>query len=349
MVNNNNKTQADEPLRPVQKKRATSYDVARVAGVSQSAVSRCFKEGASVSAKTRTKVENAAKKLGYQPNAIARGLITRRSNIVAVLITELSNLNYPELLSHLNKALGDKRIHILLFTLRSESDVDRVLNQVWQYQVDGIIAAAEFTNKQINTCNDRGTPLVFYNRIYSDSTVNSVCCDHEAGESLLVEYLINDNRKSFVVMSGPADSSVSTARTKGAISKLNESSVRVIQVEGDYGYEKARDLVREILDADTFKPDAIVCANDTMAIGCIDVLRHEYEINVPEQIAVVGFDGIAPAHWASYELTTVVQPVARMVEATVNMLLERIEDPELPAERRLFAGKVLSGSSAPSS
>ena len=76
MVNNNNQTKADESLRPMQKKRATSYDVARVAGVSQSAVSRCFKPGASVSAKTRSKVESAAKKLGYQPNAIARGLIT---------------------------------------------------------------------------------------------------------------------------------------------------------------------------------------------------------------------------------------------------------------------------------
>ncbi len=84
-------------------KRATSYDVARVAGVSQSAVSRCFKAGASVSAKTRAKVDGAAKSLGYQPNAIARGLISGRSNIVGVLITELTNLNYPQVLSQLNR------------------------------------------------------------------------------------------------------------------------------------------------------------------------------------------------------------------------------------------------------
>ena len=346
MEKNSNKLPTDSSLRPVQKKPATSYDVARVAGVSQSAVSRCFKEGASVSDKTRSKVESAAKKLGYQPNLIARGLITRRSNIVAVLITDLTNLNFPEVLFELNKALGEKDIHILLFTLRKESDVDEVLAQVWQYQVDGIVAAAQFTHEQINACNDRGTPLVFFNRIYSESSINSVCCDHEEGERLLVDSLMNDNRHSVVVMSGPAHSSVSTARTKGAISKLNERSARVIQVEGDYSYEKACDLIREILDADTFKPDAIVCANDTMAIGCIDTLRHEYDINVPEQIAVVGFDGVAAARWASYQLTTIVQPIERMVEATVNMLLERIEDPDLPAEKRLFAGKLLAGSSA---
>lgn len=335
-------------LRPVQKKRATSYDVARVAGVSQSAVSRCFKPGASVSAKTKAKVEAAAKTLSYQPNAIARGLITRRSNIVAVIINELTNLNYPEVLSQLNKALGDKGIHILLFTLGQESEVDKVLDQVWQYQVDGIIAAAQFTREQISTCNERGTALVFYNRIYQDSSINSVCCDHEEGERMLVDNLLYDNRKAFVVMSGPKDSSVSTARTRGAISRLNESDARVIQLEGDYSYERARDLTRELFDSNTFKPDAIVCANDTMAIGCIDTLRHEYDVKVPDDIAIVGFDGVSPARWASYEVTTVVQPVERMVEAAVTMLLERIEDPESPAEKRLFAGKLLRGTSAPS-
>ncbi len=338
---------SQQPLRPVQKKRATSYDVARVAGVSQSAVSRCFKPGASVSAKTKAKVEAAAKKLGYQPNAIARGLITRRSNIVAVIINELTNLNYPEVLSQLNKTLGKQGIHILLFTLDQESQVDKALDQVWQYQVDGIISAAQFSREQINICNDRGTPLVFYNRIYQDSSINSVCCDHEEGERSLVDNLLNDNRTSFVVMSGPKDSSVSTARTRGAISRLSESNARVIQIEGDYSYERARDLMRELFDSNTFRPDAIVCANDIMAIGCIDTLRHEYDINVPQEIAIVGFDGASPARWASYEVTTVVQPVERMVQAAVAMLLEHIEDPESPAEKRLFSGKLLSGTSAP--
>ena len=96
-------------------KRSTSYDVARVAGVSQSAVSRCFKPGASVSAKTRAKVESAAKALGYQPNAIARGLISGRSNIVGVLITELTNLNYPQILSELNRKFDEKDIHTKFF------------------------------------------------------------------------------------------------------------------------------------------------------------------------------------------------------------------------------------------
>ena len=288
-------------------KRSTSYDVARLAGVSQSAVSRCFKPGASISAKTRAKVEKAAKKLAYQPNAMARGLITRRSNIVAVIISDLTNLNYPEVLSQLSHRLSDKNVRILLFTLDRESDVDQILDQVWQYQVDGIIAAAQFTQQQIEACDERGIALVFYNRVYPESTVSSVCCDHAEGERLLVEVLVNNGRKSFVLMSGPKDSAVSTARAKGALTSLNKEAVNVVQVEGDYSYQKACDLVREIMQSNTFKPDAFVCANDTMAIGCIDTLRLEFGIQVPEQISVVGFQ---PPH-DSYQVDQAVPPPRR--------------------------------------
>jgi|TARA_B110000914_G_scaffold84116_1_gene74128 DNA-binding LacI/PurR family transcriptional regulator len=327
-------------------KRATSYDVARVAGVSQSAVSRCFKPGASVSAKTRAKVENAAKALGYTVNAIARGLISGRSNIVGVLITQLTNLNYPQILSELNRKFDEKDIHILLFTLDKESDVDKVLEKVWQYQVDGIIAAAQFTNTQISACQDRNIPLVFYNRLYPQNTVSSVCCDHYEGERALVEGLLNNGRKSFVVMSGPVDSSVSTARTKGAVAQLKGLPVDMVELEGDYSYERACSLTRSVMDSANPKPDAFVCTNDIMALGCLDTLRIEYKAKIPKDISVVGFDGVDAAAWLNYDLTTVLQPLERMVEAAVDMLMERIEVPELPAEKRLFAGSIRHGATA---
>ncbi len=314
--------------------------------MSQSAVSRCFKPGASISAKTRAKVEKAARQLGYQPNAIARGLITRRSNIVAVIISEPTNLNYPEVLSQLNRRLGERQVHILLFTLSRERDVNLALDQVWQYQVDGIIAAAQFTAEQIAACEDRGIPLVFYNRVYTQQGVSAVCCDHADGERQLIEGLLSNKRKNFVVMSGPADSAVSTARTKGAVTRLKQEKVNLMQVAGDYSYESAVECVHEVMSTKKFSPDAFVCANDTMAIGCIDTLRHDYGVAVPKDIAVVGFDGVGAAAWLSYDLTTVVQPVQRMVEAAVNMLLERVEDDSIPAETRLFAGQLRLGSSA---
>ncbi len=327
-------------------KRATSYDVARVAGVSQSAVSRCFKSGASISAKTRVKVERAAETLGYQPNAIARGLISGRSNIVAVLITELTNLNYPQVLSELHRKFSECDIRILLFTLDKESDVDKVLDKVWQYQVDGIIAAAQFTEGQISACQERGIPLVFYNRIYPQSTVSSVCCDHREGERALVEGLLNEGRSAFAVMSGPVDPTVSAARTQGAVERLEGFAKHIVELEGDYSYGLACRLTRQIMADGDFKPDAFVCTNDIMAMGCLDTLRIEYGVAVPSDIAVVGFDGVDAAAWLNYDLTTVVQPLERMVQAAVNMLLERIKEPKLLAEKRLFAGDIRHGSSA---
>ncbi len=104
--------------------RVTSYDVARQAGVSQSAVSRCFKPGASVSKKMRARVMKVAEDLGYQPNAIARSLITRRSNMVAVVISQQTNLYYPEVLVQLSQRFSERGVRVLLFTLEHESDSD---------------------------------------------------------------------------------------------------------------------------------------------------------------------------------------------------------------------------------
>jgi len=331
----------------VTRKRATSYDVARLAGVSQSAVSRCFKAGASVSEKTRAKVMQAANELGYQPNAIARGLITRRSNIVAVITTEATTLSYPEVLSKLNSEFESHGVHILLFTLHSESDVDHVLNQVWQYQVDGIIAAAQFSSTQIEACINRDIPLIFFNRVYPDISVSSVCCDHAEGERLLIGGLVDQGRRNFVVMAGPKDSAVSTARTQGAVAHLERVNASYQTLQGDYSYQTAYDLIASnISENKTDRPDAIVCANDVMAMGCIDALRNTHGLSVPSDVAVVGFDGVGPGRWQSYNLTTIAQPLDRMVEAAVTMLLERVDDPSLPAEKRLFAGHLVIGSSA---
>lgn len=345
MSMNTDKSSASSPL-PLGK-RATSYDVANRAGVSQSTVSRCFKADAKVSNKVRAKVETAARALNYQPNAIARGLITRSSNIVAVIISEPTNLYYPVLLSQLNRKFMEVGMHILLFTLRQESDINQVIDKIWQYQVDGIIAATSFEAEHIEACQSRQIPLIFYNRIYPDSNISSVCCDHAEGERQLVSGLLADGRKSFVVMSGPKDSAVSTARTMGALNRLRDEPVQITEVEGDYSYDSASRLVRQLMESGkTPYPDAFVCANDAMAIGCIDTLRHEYSVEIPQICAVVGFDGIPAALWLSYDLTTVEQQIVPMVNAAVTMLMERIKEPSLVAERRFFSGHLRRGSSA---
>ena len=281
--------------------------------------------------------------LGYQPNAIARGLITRRSNMVAVIV---SNLNYyPEVLSELSSRFTERGVHVLLFTLDHESDVGRTLNQVWQYQVDGVVAAAHLTAEQIQGFVKRNVPLVFYNRSYQDVPVSSVSCDQVEGERSLVSLLAGDGEhQSFAVISGPDDSVVSMQRTQGAIDRLADLNfVDIVLATGDYSYDSGRRAILEIVDRRGSPPDAVICANDMMAMGAMDGLRYTLGLDVPGDVSVVGFDGVRAAAWSSFDLATIQQPVESMAEAAVSMLMDRIDTYDLPPEKRLFSGALHRG------
>jgi len=327
--------------------RVTSYDVAKLAGVSQSAVSRCFKPGASVSKKMRERVMKAADELGYQPNAIARSLITRRSNLVGVILSDFTNLHYPEVLFELNQGFSNRGVHILLFTLHRERDIDEIIQQVFQYQVDGVVVATTLSPEQIDRFEKRNLPLVFFNRTIQDRSVSSVCCDQEAGERLLVNGLVNSGHTSFGVISGPEDSLVSIQRTAGACDRLIDLGFENVPiVQGDYTYESGQEGIHKLIKKLDGDLDAVICANDVMAIGCIDALRKDFSLAVPDDISVVGFDGIAPAIWSGYNLTTIRQPVEQMSDAAVDMILARVEEPDKSPEMRVFSGEMRPGGSA---
>ncbi len=324
----------------------TSYDVARLAGVSQSAVSRCFRKGSSISPKTRTRVLEAAEQLGYHPNAMASGLITRRSNLVAVLISNLTNLYYPEVLAEITSRLSDHGIRVLLFALQAESDVDAVLDQVWRYRVDGAIVAARLSSTQLRDFARRHVPVVLYNRFGEGEPVASVCCDSAGGERQLVDRLVAAGHRDFGIIAGPDDSYVSQERVAGAQQRLLELGLQPVVVKGAFDYASGEAGLRALMAMADHRFDALICANDLMAIGAIDCARHSFGMTIPRDLSIVGFDGVSPALWSSYRLTTVRQPVRRMTEAAVAMILERIEDPELPPEVRTFAGAFVEGESA---
>lgn len=325
-------------------KPVTSYDVARAAGVSQSAVSRCFTPGASVSKATRAKIMKAVDALGYRPNAIARSLITQRSNMVAIIV---ANIGYhPELTATLSRCFTERGLHILLFTIEHERDADRVVDQIWQYRVDGVIAAVHLPRRHVETFAKRKMPLVFINRLYADVAANSVCCDQIEGERALVDRLLAAGSTRFGIISGPSDSVVSTQRVDEARARLRSAGIDTVAIsEGSFDYESGRAAFKDLTTQLEGPPDAVICANDMMAIGCIDGARHDFGLQVPEDVSVVGFDGLSPAFWASYQLVTIRQPLAPMVEAAADMLLARVDNPALGAERRMFSGELVDGRS----
>lgn len=327
-------------------KKVTSYDVAREAGVSQSAVSRVFRPGLSVSQKTRDKVMTAANRMGYRPNAIARMLITKQSGMVAVIVSSRANVNYPEVLSQVSKQLAAQNKRVLLFTLDDPDGVDELFEQIWTFQVDGVIAlAAHFESHRLAQFEEHDIPVVLYNRNVPDSMANTVCCNHELGIKQLITELEKNNPKKYLVLSGPKDSDVANERREIAISLLKQFDVEDVSIlYGDYSYQSGRDCLAKWLQENP-APDAIICSNDTMAIGVIDEARENNSIHIPNDISVVGFDGITSSAWLSYQITTIKQPVEQLVKAAVAMLLERIETPDLPPEARVLTGVLIKGNS----
>ncbi len=265
--------------------------------------------------------------------------------MVAVIISNLTNLYYPEVLAELTQRLSERGARVLLFALQAESDIDGALDQVWRYQVDGAIVAARLSSAQLLAFAARGTALVLYNRASDDAPVASVSCEFAAGELLLVDGMIASGCTRFAIIGGPEDSSVGEARVNGARDRLALAGLTTVPIDrGDFSYEGGHAAAHRLLAR--HRLDAIIAANDVMALGAMDAARLDLGRAIPESLSIVGFDGVAPAKWRSYNLTTVRQPVGRMTAAAVAMLFERIDDPHLGAERRLFSGDLIVGNTA---
>lgn len=326
-------------------RRATSYDVARLAGVSQSAVSRCFKPGSSISGKMRERVMKAAKELEYQPNAIARGLITQRSNLVAVLVSGRLNLYYPEALFKITEELSAAGLRALLFTVETEEDAEAVIEQAWQFQVDGVISASHMSQEQYQLLEKRKIPVVFFNRYFADHPNTVVYCDPTEQVEELADRLAELGHERAALINGPMDNMVSRERMKMSKSALAKSGLKVVaEVQGDFSYESGAAGLQELQQA-AEQPSVIICINDMMAMGCIDEARSVLGLNVPQDLSIISFDGIGMSQFASYELTTIRQPIGRMSEAAVRMITERVERPDQSHEKRVFEGAVIQGGS----
>lgn len=327
-------------------RRATSYDVARLAGVSQSAVSRCFKAGASVSKKMREKVMKAAETLEYQPNAIARGLITQRSNLVAVLVSGRLNLYYPEVLFRLTEELSREGLRVLLFTVESEDEAEDVIEQAWQFQVDGLISASHLSKAQFETLTKRKIPVVFFNRYFTDVSTNVVYCDPAAQVRELTDRLVQLGHRRFGLVRGPETNMVSRERARLVEEALAGHSLELrAEAVGDFTYESGAAALQELMENGSEVLTAIICVNDMMAMGCMDEARHVLELNVPADLSIASFDGIGTAQFASYEITTIRQPIGRMCEAAVDLISARAEKPDQSNEKRVFEGALIEGRS----
>jgi DNA-binding LacI/PurR family transcriptional regulator len=335
-------------IKGVRRRPATATDVARLAGVSQSAVSRAFTPGASVAEETRARIAEAAASLGYRPNAIARSLVSRRSRVIGVVAAYLQNHFYPDVLERLSAALRQEGYHILLFTTDAASAADPLLEEIIAYRVDALIlASTSLSSALADECRAAGIPVLLFNRTTAAGDVASVTGENRRGGQVIAEFCVACGHRRPAFVAGIENSSTSRDRERGFVERLAELGAPVpMRAVGEYRFDRAAEAARDLLSRPE-RPDFIFCGNDHMAMAISDVVRHEFRLRVPEDVALVGFDNVAPADWPSFDLTTFSQPAGPMVDRAVAMVLELIEEPRTPIRHETVRGELFLRRSTP--
>ncbi len=328
-------------------KKVTSLEVAKLAGVSQSAVSRVFTPGASASKKTGAKVRKVAKELGYRPNILARSLITGRSRIIGLVVAHLDNYFYPEALELLSNALQKKGYHVLVFMVaKTAGSIDEVVDEILDYQVDGIIlASVDMSSNLASRCTSAGVPVILFNRSQDDDTFSAITSDNILGGKKIARFLVAGGHKRIGYIAGWEGASTQRDRETGFVEELKDNGHSLYAREvGNFNVDEARQAAHKMFSGGKI-PDAVFVASDHMAFAVMDVLRFEIGLKIPEQVSVVGYDDVPVSSWPAYDLTTIRQPANRMVAETVSMILESIENKKTkPRQIKIDGPLIMRGS-----
>ena len=333
------------------KRRVTSIDVARLAGVSQPTVSRAFAAGGSITAKKRDAVLAAAKVLNYVPNGIASGLATARTGIIAVICGSLDNPFYSESLQAFIRGLQSTDRQVLAFSVEDSRDSDAVLARAMRYSVDGIIVtSAHLSSSVVSLSKSLDIPVIMFNRHVVDRALPGVRCDNVGGGGLLARIFLRSEAQRFLIIRGDLHGSTSVDRVDGFHSELLKHGIAdsaIEQIAGGSTYESARRAVEQRFSrCDGPRPDAVFAVSDIMALGCMDALRDTYGLRIPQDIMIAGFDGIREARLSRYCLTTIRQPIEKMIEKSIELLDQCISG-DVNASTCVLPGTLIEGQTLP--
>lgn len=324
------------------RKPITARELARLIGVSQSAVSRAFSPGTSISPELRERILRTARELDYQPNAIASMLSTRRSNIVGIVVSEMQNPFYPLLIEKLTRSLQLSGLQSLLFNLTRGSNIEEQLVALRRYNVDAvvIISATVLSGASMAWATE-GRFAVLVNRSSPDSNLSSVCCDNVLGARAIADHFHAIGRRRVAYVGGLPHTATNLERQSAFITRVAELGM-VLTANlsgGEYSYDAGYRTAQAAAKGD--KTEAIFFANDILAAGGFDALRDECGLSIPNDIAVAGFDDIAMTRWPRYQLTTFSQPVDAIVDKTVQLINEGTAQPGRPPSNLLLSGELI--------
>ena len=305
----------------IKRRYPSSTEVAGLAGVSQSTVSRAYSEGKSVSEESRRKVFDAVATLGYSPGFIPRILLKHRSNLVAMVIGGTGNPFYALAIEEFTKALQATGYQVLLVHVDTDHSLDGVVPKLASYRVDAIVSALPvLSDEAAAAIGAIKIPTVSFNTAIKNSWISSVCTDNVGGATAVADLFVARGAKTFAFVGGSPRSYASEERLRGFKAGLRRHGFCKVEVAaGDFQYRGGHDAVLWLAATGPL-PEAIFCANDLMGIGALDALRHRLGRRVPDDVLVAGFDDVPEASWAAYELTSVVQDGRAMVSAAMSIL-----------------------------
>lgn len=304
--------------------RVRSIDVARLAGVSRSAVSRTYTPNAYVSPETREKVLKAANALNYHPNAMARSLQTQRSGLIGIVSADLQNPYFARILETLGSSLRDAGLAPLVLFGDETSSKSQVA-QLLSYQVDALVTINAVASTLTENISRMKVPIIAVNRYFRHDWVTSITCDNKEAAEALGNHLLDQGCSRIALVTGNSDEFSGNDRETGFLRALAKRGVAPVTIEtGDYTHESGVAVARRLFRSGKAF-DGIFCCNDLMAIGVMDVARADFGIRVPDDILVAGFDNSIVGSWQSYSLTSVDQNVEQMVELAVKYILRALE------------------------
>ncbi len=329
---------------PTLSRRATIDDVAELAGVSRSAVSRTFTAGASVSPRMRERVEQAASALGYKPNALAQGLTTQRHRLVAFLSGYQHNLydaGYHDRILAGLKAEGFRVLHV---HIGAGEDVGRALVDALDFPVSvAVVAGGSIDEESIATCIRLSTPLVLCSGEAGGlAAVDCINSDNAAGTRAALDHLVSRGCRRIACLAGSRGMFATRERLEAFQTGMKAHGLDPAGViHGDFSFEGGLAAARHLLEQRP-RPDALLCANDAMALGALTAARELMQLRVPDDVAIFGFDDVPMAAWPGFALSTVRNPVEEKARLICERTRLRASTPHCePLAARLLMPLVL--------
>ena len=323
----------------------TLKEVAMRAGVSRSAVSRTFTAGASVSPKTRAKVEQAASDLGYAPNALASSLTTGKTKLIGLIANNFHNPLILEVFDLFTRGLQDRGLRPLLVNLSDATDPAASLRMLRQYSVDGVIVASStLPSSFANAFKSAGLPVVHaFGRYSTAPDVHVVGIDNVACGRMAAEALIRRGYTRVAFLGGPETATSTQDRAAGFLAALADHPQITAHATyaAAYTFDAGRAEMQRLLAA--HPAEAYFCGDDLLAVGALSAIE-DAGLSVPSDIGLIGLNDMEMARWQNIGLTTIRQPVAEIISAAIDLVVATIENPDRHPEIRLFPCRVIDRS-----